>query len=199
MQFNLGLFLVVTGVAFLAGTALRLLYVLYLRSRSERDVRNVMKNLRFRDVEALESSSSDDDDVDGRVGYYNDFVEMNRVSATSRAELEAEAEAGETRSERDRKRDEMLLPPLRDRENRSGAPPAHLAAETTTTEGRGRGGKHDRQRSQTKTRKSGGEGASSSGRTKGKSGKPESEKHAHADVDNDDNDKENAGGGDNVP
>ena len=64
VRFSLGLFLVVTGVAFLTGTVLRLLYIMYQRSRSGRDVLNVMKNLRFRDIEYKESSSSDDDDDD---------------------------------------------------------------------------------------------------------------------------------------
>ena len=76
MKFSVGMFLVVTGVAFVAGTVLRLLYAAYLRSRSARDGRNVMQNLRFKDIgEELESSRSEEESAE------EDFSDVEELKA----------------------------------------------------------------------------------------------------------------------
>ena len=131
MAIDLGLFLVVTGIAFLVGTALRLAYVAYLRSRSARDVRRVMKQMRFTDLGETSSSSSSDasDESDEEMG----GGESERDSSSGRrrrkgsgwTSAEAASSTVKTWSER-----ELALPPLRDKVNGGGALPP-LGAKNT--------------------------------------------------------------------
>ena len=141
VNFNLGLFLLVTGVAFLAGTVLRLLYAAYMRSRSERDVRNVLKNLQFKDIgEELESSSSEEgessqeSDVEmggTRNNDDGDDAEGKRRRKTEASGEEDEEEAATTTTTAfNWSKQELAFPPLREK----GIPPLTVKVVTSSSE-----------------------------------------------------------------